>query len=580
MLTRSAIVAAALLVLAGGAGAGPTTGPIAGPGPVASYDKVHPLVWSRLAAADGTAKVWVYFADKGLRTPGELGAALAQVEAGYHPRAIARRRLRRTDPGLFDARDIPLHAPYVEAVLGTRAARRVESRWLNAMSVRATREQVEALAALPFITRIEPVLGGKRIEPAPARLHAPAGDGTFYGPLEEELAQMNLIAVHDQGFTGEGIIVGVLDTGFRRIHSAFHEPGHELEVVAQWDFINNDPETGPEPGDPSSQHQHGTWILGILGSYKPDSIVGGAYDAAFILCKTEDVTSETPIEEDYYVAGLEFIETNGGDMATSSLGYIDWYTQSQLNGLTATTTIGVNTATANGMYCCTAAGNEGHDTNPATSHLLAPADAFQVIAVGAVSIEGSIAGFSSDGPSADGRVKPELLACGVDTGTIGSGTNVNTLSSISGTSAATPLLAGAVACLIQARPTWTVDQMRAILFATASDFVSTHAPDPLLVRGYGIINAGLALASDCNANGVLDSQDILLGTSRDCNANGRPDECECRADFNGDGQLNVNDYIAFQTGFATAVPCADFDGNGQHNVNDYIAFQTGFALGC
>lgn len=115
----------------------------------------------------------------------------------------------------------------------------------------------------------------------------------------------------------------------------------------------------------SGQHWHGTAILGTIGAYKPDTLIGGAYDAAFYLAKTEDITREEPIEEDFYVAGLQWIEANGADLATSSLGYIDWYTQDDLDGETATTTIAVNIATANGLACCTAAGNGGHDNAPA-----------------------------------------------------------------------------------------------------------------------------------------------------------------------------------------------------------------------
>ena len=286
-------------------------------------------------------------------------------------------------------------------------------------------------------------------------------------------------------------------------------------MIAEWDFINNDGNTGIQIGDNSEQHKHGTWILGTMGAYLPGSMVGGAYDAEFVLCKTEDVPTETPIEEDYYVAGLEFIESHGADVATSSLGYIDWYTQADLNGNTAVTTVAVNVATANGVVCCTAAGNAGHDANPTTSTLGAPADAHNVLTCGAVDINGAIVGFSSSGPTADGRLKPEILACGLNTISVNS-TNVTGLNGVSGTSLSTPLVAAAAACILQARPDYGVREIREALFATASrsDSAGLH-PDPLFVEGHGILRAYEAATrgrrtADLNLDGFINGVDLGL----------------------------------------------------------------------
>ena len=311
------------------------------------------------------------------------------------------------------------------------------------------------------------------------------------------------------------MVIGVLDTGFNRVHEAFNNPARPLRVIAEWDFINNDGNTGIQAGDNSEQHKHGTWILGTMGAYLPGSMVGAAYDAEFILCKTEDVPTETPIEEDYYVAGLEFIESHGGDVATSSLGYIDWYTQADLNGNTAVTTVAVNVATANGVVCCTAAGNAGHDADPTTSTIGAPADAYNVITCGAVNVTGGIIGFSSSGPTADGRLKPELMACGLSTVTVNS-TSVTGLSGVSGTSLSTPLIAAAAACILQARSDYGVAEIREALFATASrsDAAGLH-PDPLFIEGHGIMRAYEAAArglrtADLNWDGLVTGIDLGL----------------------------------------------------------------------
>ncbi|MCL4196242.1 MAG: S8 family serine peptidase [Phycisphaerales bacterium] len=434
---------------------------------------------------------WVIFTDKGITSRADLDAALARVAATADPRTIARRQARRTLPGLFDERDVPVVDGYVDAVRETGARVRVTSKWVNAVSVEATAEQLAAIERLPFVKSTQPVARSRRIEPriAPAPGQNPAG---FYGLAEGQLAQINLIELHGAGYTGRDVRIGVLDTGFLRTHDAFNHPEHSLNVVAEWDFVFDDPNTANEAEDHPDQHNHGTIILGTLGAYLPGEYVGGAYDASFILCKTEDIRSETPVEEDYYVAGLEFIEANGGDMATASLIYIDWYTQEQLDGRTAVCTIGVNIATGNGVHCCNAAGNMGHDQNPNTSHLGAPADAFQVITCGAVEPTGEIAGFSSDGPTADGRAKPEVLARGTQAYSVAPWDNHGWVEA-AGTSMSTPQVAAAVACLIDARPNWSVDQLRDGLLTTADYYIANGTFDPLHVHGYGIINAHAAL---------------------------------------------------------------------------------------
>lgn len=438
---------------------------------------------------------WVFFTDKGIDSPAQLDEALRRVAAAADPRTIARRQARRTLPGLFDECDVPVAPEYVEAVRATGARMRVTSKWLNAVSVEATAKQLAAIERLPFVRSTQPVARSRRIEPRIEPVAAatpgqrPAG---FYGLAEGQLAQINLIDLHSTGYTGRDVRIGVLDTGFLRTHDAFNHPEHSLNVVAEWDFVFDDPNTANEAEDHPDQHNHGTIILGTLGAYLPGEYVGGAYDASFILCKTEDIRSETPVEEDYYVAGLEFIEANGGDMATASLIYIDWYTQEQLDGRTAVCTIGVNIATANGVHCCNAAGNMGHDQNPNTSHLGAPADAFQVITCGAVEPTGEIAGFSSDGPTADGRVKPEVLARGTQAWSVAPWDN-HGWAEAAGTSMSTPQVAAVVACLVDARPNWSVDQLREALFTTSDYYIANGTSDPLHVHGYGIINAYAAL---------------------------------------------------------------------------------------
>ncbi len=564
-------------------------------------------------APDGASpnRFWVYLADKGLDSAAERDA-IAALEGTYDPHAVERRRLRRSVPGLFDARDLPVSSDYRAAIGSTGAKIHVESRWLNAVSVRATASQIDALRALDCVADIQPVRRGRHSAELPLHENpiipgATSSRSVDHGLATAQLDQIRVTSLHDSGSTGAGVRVGILDTGFVLTHDYFNTPGHELAVIASYDFVNNDGNVGIEPGDDGSQHQHGTYILGTLGAYSPGNYVGGAFDASFILCKTEDLPAEYPAEEDNYVAGLEFAEFHGADVVTSSLGYIDWYSQSDLDGQTAVTTIGVNIATGNGMFCVTAAGNAGNDGNPTTSSLIAPSDAYEIITCGANDESGTIAGFSSTGPTADGRVKPEVLAWGVSTATVTAFSD-DGVTYASGTSLSTPLVAGAVACIVGAHPDWSVQKLRAYLFIAAADFAATGQTDPLFIRGYGILNAAQTASNDCNDNGISDDIEFASDALKDCNGNGIPDACEialglvpdvdengvpdtclCAADYNGDGDDDILDFLDFLDDFGSCenqpAPCgsaanADFNGDTIIDILDFLDFLDAFGTGC
>ncbi len=509
-----------------------------------------------LGASPQRTAYWVYLSDKGL-SPAQQSAAIDALEPAADRLQVARRRLRRTDAGLFDARDLPISQAVVDAVLSTGASLRQTSRWLNAVSVEADAEQIDAIGHLPGIASVRPVATGQRLAPIAPDDAVPSGvigERDFYGYSSAQLNQMNLPALHNQGFRGQGVVIAILDTGLVHTHVAFNNPANPLVLIASYDFVKHDGNVGIEPGDDPDQHRHGTWITGCIGAYWPDTLVGGAYRASFIMCKTEDLPTETPVEEDNYVAGVEFAEAHGADVCTSSLGYIDWYTQADLDGHTAVTTRIVNIASANGVHFCTAAGNQGHDANPATSDLIAPADAFNVLTCGAIDDSGAIAGFSSDGPTADGRVKPEILARGVATLTVSSSNDGN-LAQISGTSLSTPLVAAVVACIVSAHPNWTVPQMRRAILSTARDQVASGTYDHTYVRGYGLIDAAAAAAFPI-----------------------------CSADYNSDGAVDFFDYDDFVSCFEGAVcpagATADFNGDDAVDFFDYDDFVVAFEAGC
>ncbi|MBQ34348.1 MAG: hypothetical protein CMG32_05845 [Candidatus Marinimicrobia bacterium] len=420
----------------------------------------------------GFYRVWIFFNDKteGESTPDNV---FQKVLDNLDDRARMRRSKVRHF-SLVDNRDIPVSTKYIEEVRSSGILIRTVSKWLNAVSVSGTIEQLRSISGFPFVKKIDPVYGGKRKSPVQRSLLKSSTEPgrSDYGPSYDQLDQINVIAAHEAGYTGDGVRVLILDTGYYTDHEAIHEE----QIIDEWDFINNDGETQNEEGDPDSQHNHGTSTLSVLGGWKDGQLYGSAYEAEFLLAKTEDVSQELPIEEDQYVAGLEWGESLGADIASSSLGYIDWYEFEDLDGMTAVTTIAVNTAIENGMVVVTAVGNSG------TGGIVVPADAEHVIACGAVDSDGNIASFSSQGPTADGRIKPEVCALGVSTYCAG----VNSTSAYryeNGSSLATPLVAGAAACVLQAHPDWTPQQVREALMMTASD-----PENPDNQYGWGIID--------------------------------------------------------------------------------------------
>lgn len=452
--------------------------------------EIHPALIgpSRWINAGDSVDVWVIFEDRGFNDQESLIRALDQAERNLLPKARTRRQKVKTGR-LVEERDLPVNASYVQAVLDLGARYRTVSRYLNAVSVRSPYSLLRNLADLTFVKEVRPVAKGRRYEPesrwslsTPPPMQPPGVDILDYGPSYDQLNQINVVAAHDSGYSGEGVLVCLLDTGFFTDHEALvNQP-----VVAEWDFINNDPETQNEPGDDPSQHNHGTYTFSTLGGAHEGDLYGPAYGATFILGKTESIEFEQPIEEDWYVAGLEWADSLGAEVVSTSLGYFDWYTFADLDGNTCVTTNGVDVAVANGIVVATAAGNEAQSS---WGHIIAPSDADSVIAVGAVNEEGEIAGFSSPGPTYDGRIKPEVCARGVDTWcAVPWGGGTSNYSDVSGTSLSTPLVGGACALVLEAHPDWTPMQVREALMATAS-----NALTPDNYYGWGIIDVMAAI---------------------------------------------------------------------------------------
>jgi subtilisin family serine protease len=291
--------------------------------------------------------------------------------------------------------------------------------------------------------------------------------------------------LHGEGYRGEGVRIGVIDTGFLLRHPALQNSDRSINVVAEWDFVDNDGVVSPEEGDRHDQHEHGTLVLGALAADLPGLLIGSAPSAEYVLLKAEDAEEEYFLEEKWFAAALEYAEAKGVDIVSSSVVLYTGYDNSHVDGQTSVMAKAWNLAVGNGVIGLQGGGNAGHDTDPTTHSLLPPAGVPGVITVGAVDSAGEITRFSSDGLELHGTVKPEVLALGLGTATISPYVpGAFTLSG--GTSMATPVLAGGVACLLQLHPEWTVDEIRSALFSSGSFFLEHGKPDPLYVWGYGI----------------------------------------------------------------------------------------------
>jgi len=366
---------------------------------------------------------------------------------------------------------------------------RTQSRWLHAVSADAPTPALRLLAQDRDLRRIQP-LGRYRLPPGrpdPARLvpllagaaAAAACDSAgdpVYGPSEMPYRQLHLRPLADAGMDGTAVRIGILDTGFDTQNPAFAGAA----VTAQYDFVFGDTVVRNDSQDSLllNPHGHGTAVWSLFAGDVPGRLRGIARGATYLLAKTEDVRFERRVEEDNFVAALEWADSIGVDIVSASLGYLAFdngfqYTPSQRNGDFAVTTIAADSAVRRGILVITAAGNDGQ----ASRSISTPADGDSVLAVGAEDSLGTIAAFSSRGPTADGRLKPDFTAPGVSVCVV---TGTGVLGRASGTSFATPLLAASAALVKQLHPTLSPMGLRAAFRRWATN---RAAPDSF--RGWG-----------------------------------------------------------------------------------------------
>jgi len=496
--------------------------------------------------------VWVFFHDKGIPA-GRLDRALADRRAGLTERALERRALRGDGPLVRDL-DLDVSADYIAGVEATGAELRVASRWLNAASFAADLSQVESIEALPFVTHTRlvgvSVRGRERRLPDGWQDPVPA-QAWDVGVAEQQLELLGVLEAHECWVTGSGVVIGVQDTGFTLAHEALDH----VDVVDEYDFVNDDPITSDEVGDWDGHHNHGTSVLSLLVGHEEGDFRGVVPDAAVILTKTEDLLSETRAEEDYFVAGLEWIEARGADVFSTSLGYISFddgsgYTPNQTNGQVAPTSVAVAQATSMGLVTVVASGNTGPDP----MSLAPPGDAIGAIAVGAVGWDGTVSDFSARGPTADNRTKPDLVGPG-EMVWAASALDKDAYGPDDGTSFAAPLVAGIAAMGLQANPSMNPSTLRTLMMTSASnagaenndigagipsavEVIGTYCP---CSDGDGDGHADISCGGD-DCNDLVDSvhpgaAETCDGYDSDCDGETPADEL----DLDGDGHLACGD---------------------------------------
>jgi len=451
----------------------------------------HPFQAATPTPDEAYVPYWIYFHDKDFGRGESLASRVADHAAAQPLRA----HIRRTRAGAsFEVADLPVpdsFVRYVESRIGRKV--RTVSKWLNAVSINLNIAELQALeraigAPGSPVARVGPVARWKReppmpvielpVEPPPRRDHF-----YEYGNSLTQNRFLNLPELHDRGYRGRGVLIGLCDTGFDNLeHNCFRT----IDIVATWDFVNDDEDI--DNGDDMGVGDHGTKTLSIIGGLEAERMVGAAPEATFLLAKTENTEWERPVEEDYWIAAIEWMDGFGVEVVSSSLGYSDWYEYEDYNGETAPITLAADRAVRIGIVVVNSIGNAGLNNYP-RNKLSAPSDGFGVLAIGGTNRDSTHARFSSHGPSFDGRIKPDFISFA--NGTIfASSRNPTDYGAGLGTSFSCPMVAGLAALLIQANPYLSPTDIRDALRAA-----STQADNPDTLRGWGIPDGWRAVQS-------------------------------------------------------------------------------------
>jgi hypothetical protein len=450
------------------------------------YKKLFFLLVLASFPAFAQEDAWVYFTDKQ-----NVAASIANPISILTQAAIDRKNLHGTP---IDARDVPVNPSYISQVKSQPGITVfAKSKWFNCVYVRGLQSDVSALANLAFVDSIDfadhslnSIPKGNFVEPEPKFKLFDTQTDFNYGDTAIQVEMIDADYLHEQGYTGEGITMAVMDAGFPGVDviAPFQRMRNNNDLLDGYDFVDNVDNEFAFSGS-----SHGTAVLSTITGFVQDQFVGTAPDVSVYLFRTEDVDSETPVEMAYWVEAAERADSLGVYLLSTSLGY-SWFDDpsnsfqpSDMDGETTFISRGATLAFEKGMLVVNSAGNSGSSS---WGIITAPADSPGALAIGAVDDQGNYASFSSTGPSADGRVKPDVVAQGQSAAVIGPSGNIGTSS---GTSFSAPIMAGAIVSLWQADPSKTNLEIMDAVRQSASQY---NNPDNFL--GYGIPNFQTALA--------------------------------------------------------------------------------------
>lgn len=439
---------------------------------------------------------WVYFTDKP-----ESATYLANPLTMLTQKSLDRRTAQNI---ALDVKDVPISPSYIFQISNaTGISIKAKSKWLNALHIRGSVENIQQLTTLSFVDHIQfadKSLNTNASAKANTNSQFQAVNKNLetqinfaYGNSNNQIAMLGGDLLHQQNFTGTGKTIAVMDAGFPGVNTAlpFQRLNTNNQILGGYNYVSSS-------ANIYTGGTHGTLVLSTMGGYVENSLVGTAPDASYYLFITEDISVENPIEESYWVEAAEEADRLGVDIITTSLGYFGYdnpnysYTYEDMNGTTSFASRGADVAFSRGIICVTSAGNSGSTVDP---HITVPAESINTLAVGAVNAAGFYASFSSIGPSFDGRVKPDVVAQGVQAVVSDPSGNIGLAN---GTSFSGPITAGMVACLWQALPSKTNAEIIQIIKQSASIY---NNPTPQL--GYGIPNYNNALA---NTLGIISQQ--------------------------------------------------------------------------
>lgn len=433
--------------------------------------------------------------------------SLSSPSAYLSQRAITR-RITFTIP--IDSTDLPVNHTYIQQIENLGVHVHCASKWMNGVTVKLTDStKMAQVRTLPFVSFVQytGLLVGAALAP-PVKNNAKAT--LNYGKATDQINQLNGTYLHNEGFRGKGIHVAVIDAGFTNVNvnPCFDSLRLQGRLLGTKDVIN-------PVSNIYSEDTHGAMVLSTMTGNISGQYLGTAPEASYWLIRTEYSPTEYKVETDFWCSGIEFADSVGADIATSSLGYSTFddskmnFTYADMNGKVSRASRAASIASKKGMVVLVAAGNEATDP---WHYLSSPSDADGIITVGAVTSTGIPSSFSSFGPSSDGRVKPEICATGTSSALVNTG---GTTTYGNGTSFATPIMAGMMACLLQKYKSqnqnpsvWTLLQS---VFKTGNLF-----SNPTAQMGYGIPDFKLAEENLTTFDSVqrLEKNSFILSESK------------------------------------------------------------------